>query len=76
MKKGNPKECIMNEPFKGKMQELIEIGASRPTGISMSDWYYMQEHAQKCKFCFNRFEELAKEARKNCHFDGPTTLKK
>lgn len=67
--------CIMEEPFKSKMQELLEIGAVRPTGVTMSEWYYMQEHAQKCTFCFERFERLAKEARKNGPIDGPTTLR-
>jgi len=67
--------CIMREPFKSKMQKLIEKGASQPTGISISDWYYIQRHAQKCSFCLDRFEELAKEARKNSPIEGPTTLR-
>lgn len=69
-------ECIMEEPFRSKMQELLETGAVRPTDVTMSEWYYMQDHAQKCNYCLERFEELAKKARKNGPIDGPTTLRK
>ncbi len=67
-------ECTFKEPFKGKMQELLETGAIRPTDVSMSEWYYMMDHAEECSFCFKRFKKLAKEARKNRYIDGPTTL--
>lgn len=69
-------ECILKEYFKGTMQGLLEKGAAHPTEVSMSDWYYMQDHAQKCNFCLERFEQLAKEARKGCYIDGPTTLRR
>jgi hypothetical protein len=71
------KRCIFKkdeENFRQKMQELIETGASRPTQVSMTDWYYMQRHAYECAYCAKKFERLAKKARRKDHLDGPTTL--
>ncbi|MFA6338551.1 MAG: hypothetical protein WCW87_00595 [Candidatus Paceibacterota bacterium] len=70
------KEGVTPKQINAKMQELLETGANDPAQVSMSDWYYMMDHAEKCKFCFNRFEKLAKKARKNRRIDGPTTLRK
>ncbi len=69
------KKCLLKEPYKGKMQELIDAGVILPTLVSMSEWYYMRDHAKECEFCANKFEKLAKEARKNGPIDGPTTLR-
>ena len=60
--------------FKETMDALIETGASRPTQVSMSDWYYMQSHGKKCPRCKEKFEAEAKKARKNGPIDGPTVL--
>jgi hypothetical protein len=62
---------ISAEKFAGVMSELIETGARNPGGVSMSDWYYMQEHAGECSYCADKFERLAREN----HSPGPTTLR-
>lgn len=69
-------ECNLEEPFKTKMKEMLETGASNPTGLSMSDWYYIQNHASKCCYCLEEFERLARKAREYQYIDGPTTLRK
>ncbi len=71
-----PTECTFNEPFKSNMQELLKTCTNYPTRVSMSEWYYMQDHVQECEFCFERFERLVQEARKGRRIDGPTTLGK
>ena len=60
--------------FAEKMDELLRTGAVTPTDVSMSNWYYMQEHARECQFCREKFERLAADARKTRRIDGPTTL--
>ena len=57
--------------FKERMDQLIETGARSPTQISMSDWYYMRDHAVKCSRCKSKFAKLAA---KNPDVDGPKVL--
>ncbi len=76
IEKNGQQECKQEKPaFRERIQQLMEDGAKNPYSITMSDWYYLKEHAEKCERCAKEFERLAKEARKEVWFEGPTTLR-